>query len=87
MSLPFKEELVGEFYMRTFSEDVDAEELKWHTDPEDRIVEATHDTDWQVQLEDGLPFVLNKSVFIPKGVWHRVIKGTGDLNIKLQKLK
>ncbi len=29
---------------------------------------------------------LNDKVFIPMGVYHRVIKGTGNLKIKLQKL-
>ena len=36
-------------------------------------------------LEDVIVHLLPK-VFIPKGVWHRVIKGSGDLKIKLTKL-
>jgi hypothetical protein len=36
-------------------------------------------------LENQLPKSLNSKIFIPMGVWHRVIKGTGDLKIVLIK--
>ena len=86
INLPFTETSAEGIYIRVFKEDVDESELVWHTDPEDRIVEAVHKTDWKVQLDDSIPTDLNKPVFITKGVWHRVIKGTGDLCLRLKKL-
>jgi hypothetical protein len=85
--LPFTEKkLEGEVYIRTFYENVDSGDLHWHRDYEDRIIESTHETDWTFQIDDELPQKLNKEIFIPKGVYHRLIKGTGDLRIKIIKL-
>jgi hypothetical protein len=73
--------------IRIFNSDTSEESLTWHRDREDRIVESIGETDWQIQLDNQLPSSLNQKVFIQKGVWHRVLKGTGDLKIKLIKLK
>ena len=42
-NLPFTEE--GE--VRIFTQDISEEELVWHRDREDRIIEPLHDTDWK----------------------------------------
>lgn len=60
-------------------------ELVWHRDREDRLVESTHNTDWKFQFDNEIPESLNNEIFIKKGDWHRVIKGTGDLEIKVIK--
>jgi len=39
-----------------------------------------------IQLDDKLPQTLTEKVYIPKGVYHRVIKGKGDLTVKVKKL-
>jgi hypothetical protein len=84
--LPFKEEIVSDsVFIREFYQDTDSGEFMWHRDFEDRIIESIGKTDWQVQLDDELPKVIQGEVFIPMGIYHRVIKGTGDLKIKLQK--
>ncbi len=62
-------------------------DFTWHRDREDRIVESLHPTDWEIQIDNELPKSLNEKVIIPIGVWHRIIKGNGDLKIKLIKLK
>jgi hypothetical protein len=62
-------------------------ELKWHWDEEDRTVEVIGNTDWEFQFDNELPFRMTKSFFIPKGAMHRVIKGTGDLQVKIIKHK
>ena len=72
--------------IRIFDQDIDPIELMWHRDQEDRIVEALIPTDWQVQLDNELPTLINKPIFIPKYVWHRTIKGTGPLKVKITKL-
>lgn len=84
-SLPFSEEIEGRTYLRTFPADVDPAELKWHQDGEDRIVEATHESDWMYQADNELPRPMSGRIFIRKGEWHRVIKGTGDLTVRVTK--
>ncbi len=86
MSLPFQENKISDnTFIRVFSQNTDSGEFMWHRDYEDRIVESIGETDWMIQIDNELPKVINR-VFIPMGVYHRVIKGTGDLKIKLQKL-
>ena len=85
MSLPFQEtKLSDNTFIRVFSQDTDSGEYMWHRDREDRIIESIESTDWKIQIDNELPKVIDK-VFIPMGVYHRVIKGTGDLKIKLIK--
>lgn len=79
-------EITKEYIIREFSDDIDIVELMWHRDNEDRIVEALHDTDWQVQIDNELPTTLDKPIFIPKHQYHRVIKGNGKLRVKINKL-
>lgn len=87
MELPFIEENIGEnTSIREFKQDTDSGDFTWHRDREDRIVESLHPTDWKIQIDNELPKSLNEKVFIPMGIWHRVIKGTGDLEIKLIKI-
>ena len=79
-------EVTDEYIIREFNEDIDPVELMWHRDNEDRIVEALESTDWLVQLDDSLPIMLDKPIFIPKHMYHRTIKGTGSLLVKIKKL-
>jgi len=79
-------EVTKEHIIREFNNDIDIVELLWHRDNEDRLVEALHDTDWQVQIDNELPISLNKPIFIPKHQYHRVIKGNGKLRVKINKL-
>jgi hypothetical protein len=83
--VPYTETLSDNISTRTFDQNVFEEELVWHRDREDRIVKALHLTDWQVQLENELPISLTE-IFIPKGLYHRVIKGTEDLTVEVTKL-
>jgi hypothetical protein len=75
----------SEHVIRVFDDSIDPIHLKWHRDDEDRTVVAVEPTDWQIQLENRLPQSLNSSVFIARGEWHRVIKGTGKLRVKIVK--
>ena len=84
--LPFQEtKLSDNEFIRVFNQDTDSGEFMWHRDRENRVVESIGETDWMIQIDNELPKVIDK-VFIPMGVYHRVIKGTGDLKIKLIKL-
>ena len=71
---------------RVFDESIDPIELMWHRDQEDRLVEAVEPTDWMMQLDNELPTLIDKPIFIPRYNWHRVIKGTGTLTVKITKL-
>ena len=73
--------------IRTFEESTDSEDFMWHRDQEDRLVEAINNSNWQIQLEDSLPINLRtrESIEIPKGIWHRIIKGTGIAIYKIKK--
>lgn len=85
--LPFKEEKISEnTFIRTFFQDIESGELYWHRDREDRIIESIEKTDWKIQLDNELPISINGKIFIPRGVYHRLLKGNGDLKIKLTKL-
>lgn len=87
MQNPYEEIQVDETnFLRTFSPDSDVSEMVWHRDYEDRIVEAIGETNWMVQFDNELPIKLEGQIFIPKGVYHRLIKGDGELKIKLKKL-
>lgn len=84
---PYKDSYIeNNTTIRVFNENIDPIELMWHRDQEDRIVEAIEPTDWLVQLDNELPTLLNKPIFIPKYIWHRTIKGTGPLKVKITKL-
>lgn len=84
-NLPFTEVLKNSISIRSFDQNISEEELVWHRDREDRIVKALHQTDWQIQLENQLPIPFTE-IFIPRGLYHRVIKGTGNLTIEVTKL-
>lgn len=84
--LPFQEtKLSDNTFIREFKQDTDSGEMVWHRDREDRIIESIGETDWLIQIDNELPKSINEEVFIPMGVYHRLIKGTGDLKIKLFK--
>jgi hypothetical protein len=83
---PYKDlEVTNEHIIREFDENIDPIELKWHRDNENRIVEIIGETDWKIQLENQLPISMNQPISIPKGEWHRVIKGNGKLTLKIIK--
>lgn len=83
---PFSEEKLSKnVVVRTFDANLESEELLWHWDDEDRLVEVIGETDWKFQFDNQLPIEMNKKIFIPKGTWHRAIKGHGDLVVKITK--
>lgn len=85
--LPYKETKISDnTFIREFNQNTDSGEMVWHRDREDRIITPLEKTNWMIQLDNELPKLIEGKVFIPMGVYHRLIKGTGDLKIKLQKL-
>lgn len=85
--LPFKENKISKnTFIREFTQDTDSGEFMWHRDRENRIIESINETDWMIQIDNQLPKKIQGKVLIPMGDYHRLIKGTGDLKIKLIKL-
>ena len=86
MSRPYVDLVVtDEYVIREFDQNIDPIELMWHRDDENRLVEAIEQTDWLVQLDNQLPVSMTQPIFIPRHMWHRTIKGTGKLKIKIYK--
>jgi hypothetical protein len=85
-NLPFSEDIISDrIKIRHFSAETPEEEFKWHWDEEARVIEALNDNDWQFQFDDELPIPLTKGglIGIPKGLYHRIIKGTTPISIKI----
>jgi hypothetical protein len=72
------------FVIRVFDENIDPIELKWHRDRETRVIESIGETDWLIQIENSLPVTIN-TVRIEQGTWHRLIKGSKSLKLKIFK--
>lgn len=88
MTYPFQQEIIDNKIRRTFSPEVESDELKWHQDLKDRKVTIVEDGGWQFQMENCLPNKLQiaEQIFIPKLVWHRVIKGEGELIVEIEEI-
>jgi len=78
-------EVTDKYIIREFNENIDPIELMWHRDDENRTVEILGETDWKLQLDNQLPISINSPILIPKHEWHRVIKGTKTLKLKIYK--
>jgi hypothetical protein len=86
---PYSDEPINEdVKIRTFDVNVNTDELKWHRDREDRLVEVIDGDNWGLQFDNELPIKLVKgeSYIIPEGLYHRVIKGEGELRVKISYL-
>jgi hypothetical protein len=76
-------EVTDKYIIREFNENIDPIELLWHRDNEDRTLEILGETNWKLQLDNQLPTSLNQPIHIERHRWHRVIKGDGNLRLKI----
>jgi len=83
---PYSNLKVGRFSYRRFSKFCNTNELVWHRDLKDRYVKVLNRSDWKFQYDNELPIDLTKEkiIFIPKMHYHRIIKGTTDLEIAIK---
>ena len=70
--------------IRKFDSKLTEEETQWHRDAEDRIIKPLQETDWKIQIDNQLPVAIKGIMEIPAGVYHRVIKGTGNLHLEIE---
>ena len=62
-NLPFTEKQIAEnVFLRYFHHNVLSEELIWHQDREDRIVEVIQSDNWYFQKDDQIPFKLEEGM-------------------------
>ena len=88
-NLPFEEVKDDDgWIIRRFSADVATEDLRWHRDGEDREIIAVESSGWALQKDNGLPQELlkSKSHSVRKGEWHRLLRGSGELVLRIKKL-
>mgnify|MGYP003146204624 CR=1 FL=1 len=86
MNNPYNEKILNEnTRLRTFHANVSEDHLIWHRDRQNRIVEVIHGNGWLFQRDDSVPIVMSSGdlLEISANEWHRIIKGEGDLVLKI----
>ena len=85
MVKPYTQTYDNGFIIREFLDNVDDGELVWHRDKQTREVTVLEGTGWSLQLDNKLPKQLERGKLykIPKMEYHRLIKGTGKLVVKI----
>ncbi len=83
----YKDNYIAEdVFVRTIPKDVTtSNEYTWHRDTSDRSVEVIESNGWKLQFDNELPRLLCEGdlIYIKKKHFHRIIKGEGDLVIKI----
>lgn len=82
---PYTEKRKGNVILREFAEDVDSRELVWHRDHKERVVIPMECDGWMFQQDNNPPIEMepHMAIIIEKGVYHRIIKGSGKLKVKI----
>tara|TARA_Y100001970_G_C14206483_1_gene844318 strand:- start:1271 stop:2245 length:975 start_codon:yes stop_codon:yes gene_type:complete len=86
MNNPYDEKILNEnTRVRTFNSNVSEDHLIWHRDRQDRVVEVIHSNGWLFQRDDSVPILMSPGdkIQISTNEWHRIIKGEGDLVLKI----
>lgn len=87
-TLPFTETKISENEsIREFDIKFPEHLYKWHIDLEDRLIEPLEENDWKFQFDNELPQKIDKQLFIKAGIFHRLIKGTKNLKLKIVKIQ
>ena len=85
MVKPYTQTYDNGVIIRQFDEDVNDDELIWHRDKRTREITILEGEGWKLQLDNQLPQELKqgKLYTIPEMAYHRLIKGTGKLVVKI----
>ena len=73
-------------FIRSFDANTDERDLVWHRDTRDRIIDVVWNTGWMIQFDDQMPVSINTVTEIPRMVYHRLIKGEGNLILDIIEL-
>jgi hypothetical protein len=73
-------------FIRTFDCNVLSEELVWHRDKSNRVIEILEGEGWEIQFDNGLPekLIVGKTYIIPGYTYHRIKRGTTNLKIRVE---
>lgn len=83
---PYNEKIVGNnLVIRIFDVSFPEHLYKWHFDEEDRIIMPLNETDWKFQFDNELPQWIEDSIHIEKNRYHRLIRGTKNLELLIIK--
>jgi hypothetical protein len=76
---------MGDSFIRLFDESVDSEELVWHRDKRDRMVEVISGTGWKFQYDNNMPFELKTGMrfYVGSQSYHRLLKGKTELLLRI----
>jgi hypothetical protein len=76
---------LDESFIRVFCEEMNSEELVWHRDKRDRIVEVISGEGWKFQHDNEVPFELKRGMVleIEAYAYHRILKGKTDLILRI----
>lgn len=81
---PYTDYMIAEnIRVRKFDEHVSPSELVWHQDEHPRAITVVTSNNWQLQLDNQLPEVLEEgeTYRIDNTVYHRLVRGFGPLVI------
>ena len=82
----YTDENTNGYKIRTIDKEVPDNELIWHRDQNDRMVEVVNGYGWKFQFDNELPLDLKPGdiLYIKKDRIHRVIKCYSDLTLKIK---
>ena len=85
MVKPYTELKCSNGKIRVFREDCKEEQLVWHRDEKDRSLHVIEGFGWLLQYDNQEPIDLleGHSYSIDKLEYHRIIKGDGELVIRI----
>lgn len=77
-----------QYRIRKFDVNVPEDELVWHRDKESRSITILEGLGWKMQIDDSLPteLIMGKEYFVTKGEYHRLIKGEGNLVVRIENI-
>lgn len=83
---PYNQNLKNGYIIREFDSNISNEELVWHRDKKNRIVEVIEGSGWKFQMDNKLPIELKEGMVlkIPKETYHRIGRGNTKLVIKIK---
>tara|TARA_A200000159_G_scaffold164736_1_gene195842 strand:- start:513 stop:1442 length:930 start_codon:yes stop_codon:yes gene_type:complete len=90
MNYPFKQKTIAKnILLREFNSDTHQDELIWHRDKNDRIVEVVSGSGWKFQRDNSLPVLLQEGdrFKIPAEQYHRLLRGKTNLLVKIYEQK
>jgi quercetin dioxygenase-like cupin family protein len=83
---PYTEDTQDGYIIREFDSNISNEELVWHRDKKNRVVEIIEGSGWRLQMDNKLPIELKEGMVleIPKETYHRIGRGNTKLVIKIK---